>query len=284
MVVYDETEERAIDFYSSPDLKEWRFESRLPGFFECPELVEMPLDGGAGSRWMVFAADGEYVLGAFDGRVFRPDHEGKHRLWYGNFYASQLYSDAPDGRRVQIGWARGNDYPGMPFNQGMTVPVDLSLRETEDGPRLFAQPVPELQRLRADHRSLAPADLPRGENALAGLEADVFEIASTLDLDDEAVVTLAVGGARIVLNAAQGTLRCGDVEAPLPLAEDGRVRLQVLVDRGSIEVFAGDGRVAAVEGVLLPRGNKTLALSVARGRARVASFDMWTLRSIWPER
>ena len=123
-----------IDFYSSADLKEWRFESRLPGFYECPELVELPVDGGPETRWIVFAADGEYVLGAFDGRVFRPDHEGKHRLWYGNFYASQLYSDAPDGRRVQIGWARGNDYPGMPFNQGMTVPVDLSLRQHEGRP------------------------------------------------------------------------------------------------------------------------------------------------------
>ena len=153
MVVYDETEERAIDFHSSVDLKSWRFESRLPGFFECPELVELAIDGGPETRWVVFAADGEYVLGSFDGRVFRPDHPGKHRLWHGNFYASQIYSDAPDGRRVQIGWARGNDYPGMPFNQGMTVPVDLSLRRTADGPRLYAEPVPELRSLRADHHS-----------------------------------------------------------------------------------------------------------------------------------
>jgi len=60
--------------------------------------VELPIDGGPASRWLVFAADGEYVLGSFDGRVFEPDHEGKHRLWHGNFYASQLYSDAPESR------------------------------------------------------------------------------------------------------------------------------------------------------------------------------------------
>jgi fructan beta-fructosidase len=283
MAVYDETEERAIDFYSSADLREWRFESRLPGFYECPELLELPIEGGAGSRWIVFAADGEYVLGSFDGRVFRPDHEGKHRLWYGNFYASQVYSDAPDGRRVQIGWARGNDYPGMPFNQGMTVPVDLSLREAKDGPRLFADPVPELRSLRAGHRSVPAAELYPGDNALAGLEADVFEIDTTLELDPKVVVSLSIGGAKIAANAAEGTLRCGDVEAPLVLDEGGQVRLQILVDRGSIEVFAVDGRVALSEGVLLPRGEKPLTLSVARGKARMLSFDLWTLRSIWPE-
>jgi fructan beta-fructosidase len=281
MVVYDETEERAIDFYTSADLKEWRFESRLPGFFECPELVEMPFDGGAGSKWMVFAADGEYVLGAFDGRVFRPDHEGKRRLWYGNFYASQLYSDAPDGRRVQIGWARGNDYPGMPFNQGMTVPVDLSLRNTSDGPRLFGMPVPELESLRGEHRSRPATDVPPGDNSLAGLTGDVFEIDTTLEIDDTVVVTLAVGGTKIVLNAKTKTLRCGGVEAPLPGDEDGRVRLQILVDRGSIEVFAGDGQVVLAEGVLLPRGDKALTLHTVWGKARMVSFDLWRLQSIW---
>jgi fructan beta-fructosidase len=169
----------------------------------------------------------------------------------------------------------------MPFNQGMTVPVDLSLRNTDDGPRLFGEPVPELKSLRGEHRFVPSTDVPQGDNALAGLTGDVFEIDTTLEVDDTVVVTLAVGGAKVALNAKTKTLRCGEVEAPLPVDGDGRVRLQVLVDRGSIEVFAGDGRVVLAEGVLLPRGDKTLTLSTAGGKARVVSFDMWALRSIW---
>jgi fructan beta-fructosidase len=281
MAVYDETEERSIDFYSSADLREWRFESRLPGFYECPELLELPIDGGPETRWIVFAADGQYVLGSFDGRVFSPEHDGKHSLWYGNFYASQVYSDAPDERWIQVGWARGNEYPGMPFNQGMTVPVELSLRDTPDGPRLFAEPVPELRTLRREHTSRPAVNLAAGDNALSGLEADVFEIDTLLQLEEEAVVTLTIGGVKIRADAGQGTLRCGFVEAPLVLDGEGRVRLQILVDRGSIEVFGAEGRVALSEGVLLPVGRKPLTLS-ARGSARMLSFDLWELAGIWP--
>ena len=281
MAVYDETEERSIDFYSSANLREWRFESRLPGFYECPELLELPTEGGAETQWIVFAADGQYVLGSFDGRVFSPNHDGKHALWYGNFYASQVYSDAPDGRWIQVGWARGNEYPGMPFNQGMTVPVELSLRQAPDGPRLFAEPVSELRSLRRAHTSRPAAALVAGDNALSGVEADVFEIDIVLQLETNAAVTLTIGRVKIVADAARGTLRCGFVEAPLVLDEVGRVRLQILVDRGSIEVFAADGRVALSEGVLLPVGDKALTLS-SRGSARMLSFDLWELASIWP--
>ena len=132
MAVYDETGgARSIAFHSSPDLKTWRFESRIDGFFECPELFELPVDGDCPARrlWVLYAADGEYRLGQFDGQRFAPE-TGKLRVWYGNFYASQTFSDAPDGRRIQIGWANGIAFPGEPFNQQMTVPCELTLRPT----------------------------------------------------------------------------------------------------------------------------------------------------------
>ncbi|MHC4252367.1 MAG: GH32 C-terminal domain-containing protein, partial [Planctomycetota bacterium] len=69
MAVYDERDEsRAIAFYSSPDLKSWNFRSRIEGYYECPELFELPVDGGGGgeggeggTRWILYSGDGDYA-------------------------------------------------------------------------------------------------------------------------------------------------------------------------------------------------------------------------------
>src|SRR5207253_774379 len=105
------------------------------------DLYPLPVQGATGNlKWVLSAADGKYLLGRFDGTKFIPE-SGKQQLWYGNFYAAQTFSDAPDGRRIQIGWGQGIAFPGMPFNQQMTIPVELSLRPTPDGVRQFAEPV-----------------------------------------------------------------------------------------------------------------------------------------------
>ncbi|HEY2253187.1 MAG TPA: glycoside hydrolase family 32 protein, partial [Planctomycetaceae bacterium] len=113
MAVYDEPEgKRQIAFYSSKDLKSWAYESRIDGFFECPDLFELPIDGKSDrSNWVLTAADGKYVLGRFDGKRFEAETE-KLQVWHGNFYAAQTYSDAPQGRRVQIGWGNGIEFRG----------------------------------------------------------------------------------------------------------------------------------------------------------------------------
>ena len=72
MAVYDERDKsRGIAFYTSPNLKDWQFRSRIDGFYECPELFELPVDGDRNNkRWIVHAGDGNYVVGRFDGKTF----------------------------------------------------------------------------------------------------------------------------------------------------------------------------------------------------------------------
>lgn len=120
--------------YTSANLKDWKYESHVTGFWECPELFELPVDGDKNhTKWVMYGATGTYMLGSFDGKVFTPE-AGKYCYTTGSIYAAQTYNNIPasDGRRIQIGWGRVS-HPGMPFNGMMMLPTELTLRTTKDG-------------------------------------------------------------------------------------------------------------------------------------------------------
>ena len=281
MAVYDEEGgKQAIAFYTSPDLKSWEYQSRIDGFFECPDLFELPVQGADGkrSRWILYAADGKYLVGDFDGRAFKPE-SGKHTLWHGNFYAAQTFSDTPDGRRVQVGWARGVEFRGMPFNQQMTVPVVLTLRATADGPRMFAEPVEELESLRRE--SHAHKDLTvDGETPLEGVNGDLFDITAEFDPGSAASCGLLIRGVPVNYDAKKRELTCHNVTAPVA-SVNGRIRLRILADRGSLEVFANDGAAAISAGVILPDGERSVVAFARGGAARFHVIEMHKLSSAW---
>jgi fructan beta-fructosidase len=282
MAVYDEFEGKQwIAFHSSPDLKEWTFESRIEGFFECPDLFELAVAGRPGqSRWVLHGGDGAYILGQFDGKKFTPDSTKKERVWYGNFYAAQTFSDTPDGRRIQIGWGNGIAFPDMPFNQQMTIPCELTLQETDEGLRMFARPIAELATLHVRKIVLQDQDPSSFASSLTGIFGDHFELRAFADVGGDAVVTFLVRGVPIVYNAHVKTLSCGEKAAPLA-AESGKLTLQILVDRGSIEVFGNDGRVAISHGVIPRKGVRPITAAVVGQSARIRSLEVYELESVW---
>src|SRR5262245_3387694 len=213
MAVYDEFEgKRWIAFHTSRDLKVWEFKSRIEGFFECPDIFELPVKGTGERKWVLHGADGKYVLGKFNGREFKPD-PGRHQLWYGNFYAAQTYSDAPDGRRIQIGWGNGITFPGMPFNQQMTVPVELSLVQTKDGIRMAAEPVSELNTLHGKKHTWKDIVLKQGENPLKDLSGELFDIRTEFAANE--TVGFSLRGTPVIYDAKKMEVSCGNVKAPL---------------------------------------------------------------------
>lgn len=119
MTVYDEVNFAA--FYSSENLREWCFESRIHGFYECPNLFPM------GERWILTAADGRYSVGQFDGKEFIPEQLPKH-LFDGDLYAGQLFwgTEMP----VMLFWFRLYHTPTEGFLNQMSLPVRLELNDS----------------------------------------------------------------------------------------------------------------------------------------------------------
>jgi fructan beta-fructosidase len=225
-------------------------------------------------KWVLYAADAEYMLGDFDGREFRPDG-GKHRLWSGDFYASQTYTDAPDGRRIQIGWGRGVAFPGMPFNQQMSIACELSLVSTGDGVRLRAEPVRELAALRNDTRTYPDAS---GECTVAEDLGELLDVTATLSVPANDCGGILVRGIPVVWDREGDVLRVADLDVPIAVASED-LPLRVLVDRGSIEVFAADG-LATVSKAVQP-ATDDCSLRVIGEQPRLANITTHRLGSIW---
>ncbi len=275
MAVYDEKGGRNAAFYTSTNMKDWTEQSHLPGYYECTELFELPVDGdAANTRWVVFAADAMYAVGTFDGKTFTPEHEGKHRVHYGNYYASQTFDNAPDGRKIQIGWVR-IAAPG-PYNQHFSFPHRLTLRTTEDGIRMFAKPVKEIEQLRVKSNLADVQDLVADEPVTLPIGSDLLDVRLTVEVGDAEEIVLNLPGREIKYSVTDQKLN----GAPLKPV-DGKISLQVLADRSLTEIAGGDGRVFITAGGPQKQDIKEISLTAHGGKAKLIKLEAHELKSIW---
>ncbi len=275
----------AYSLFSSPNLKQWSklCDVSVPGGSECPDFFELPVDGDAAkTKWVFWSANNSYLLGTFDGKTFQKEvgplrtHYGRHR------YAAQTFSNLPkeDGRRIQIAWMNGAEYPDMPFNQQMSLPVSLTLRTFPEGVRLCTLPVKEVESLRAGEKFAWQGTLKAGDNPLAIISGELFDIQLAVEPGTAREVGLTIRGTPIRYDVKAKRLNCLGTSAPVDLSE-GSLKVRVLVDRSSIEIFASEGRVNMAYGFLPPEDNKTVAAFVEGGEATVQSLEAWQLKSAW---
>ena len=272
-----------MGFLTSKDLKSWEFQSELKCFHEGHELFELPVDGDENNRkWILYGGSGEYLVGSFDGRQFK-SQAGPVRFHYGNcFYASQTCSNISkkDGRRIQIAWGRVA-MPQMPFNQMTLFPVTLRLQTTEEGPRMFAEPIREIEKLHKRKRQWKNKILKPGDNLLSDLSGELFSIRAELQVDDGVQETgFVIRDVPVVYNLQKQELSCQKKTAPLkPI--DGKIRLELLVDTTSIEIFANDGKIYMPIGVILVDNPKSLEIFTKGGNTKVKSLEVHELHSAW---
>lgn len=281
MAVYDETDrKRWIAFYTSPDLKSWTYRSRIEGFFECPDLFELPVDGdSAKKKWVLTAASSDYMVGTFDGEAFKPETKMlKGNLGRG-FYAAQIFSNAPDNRVIQIGWLQAGS-PGMSFNQAMSLPMELTLKPIDDGPRVVRKPVKELESLRGKSHSIDAVDVKPGDKQQSRIEGELLEIRASFIPDEASRFTLTVRGVPLSFDAKAKQLQIGDHKLNLPL-RGGRLDLHVFADRTAFEVFASEG-LAYIPFPVIPKADdKAITFEVAAGKVRIERLKVDELKSIW---
>jgi fructan beta-fructosidase len=274
--------------FESRDLKRWQKlqDFTLPGDAECPNFFPMPLDGNTNDlRWIFYGASGRYVVGKFDGHQFIPETRARP-LQNGNcWYASQVYSDIPaaDGRCILIPWGRlpsDEIFRGMTFNQMMGLPVELTLKSSASGPMLEVNPARELASLRRHTHKIKPQTLTPDGNPLAKLKGDLFEIEANIAVGDAKSICFELRGLPVRYDVVAQKISCAGSEAALTPV-DGKISLRLFIDRRSVDIFDGQGRLYMPIASPLPPENQSLKLWCDGGKATIVSLKVYELKSAW---
>ncbi|MGA2248269.1 MAG: DUF4980 domain-containing protein [Verrucomicrobiota bacterium] len=284
MVLWVEKDKHnTIHFLTSTNLKDWKVASQVDDFFECPDFFELPVDGReAGKKWVLTAASSEYQVGTFDGEKFTAETPKLPGVGSDALYAAQTYSDIPasDGRRIQIGWLRAPS-PGMPFNQCLSVPLELKLITTPAGVRLTRLPVSELAQLRTGTDDFGSFTLPAGASrALSNGGGELLELRAEFEPGPDGEVDFNVRGLSVSYDAANGELVADGHRVSAPL-RSGRQRLIVYVDRTASEVFASDGLTYVPLSFQPKTRDFGVSVQVKNGSPKFNALKVYQLKSMW---
>ena len=274
-----EDESGAILLYRSGDGLKWEFVRTLDRccnqygrMWECPDFF--PLDGKqvliTSPQDMIpiglefHAGNGTVCLiGGYDEKDGFT-REQVQAVDYGlDFYAPQTLP-APDGRRIMIAWMQNWSTVGAkPFHcrwfGQMTLPRELSVR----GGRLYQLPVRELERYRGHlvvHNRISVC----GETNLPGVQGRLVDMTVTVRPMGQGSyrwfrIHVAKDGQHdtvIRYKPDESTLKIDRTRSGLPhdivhtrsflvRPRDGEIKLRIILDRFSVEVFVNDGEQAA---------------------------------------
>jgi sucrose-6-phosphate hydrolase SacC (GH32 family) len=307
--------EHKVLFYASENLKQW---TRVSEFgpagatgaqWECPEFFKAELDGGTDSRWVlkvginpgaVAGGSGEqYFIGSFDGLRFQNENPPATTLWtdYGkDCYCALTFNHMPQAAApLMLGWMNNwqyaKDVPTSPWRGQMTLPRKLTLRTTADGIRLFQQPLDGLAALRGEripvHRTLDGTGHQFQFSSIIAL-GTALDVGWRVLAKDGTFTSIGfdkVKGVVFVDRTRSGTIgfnRHFPARTQAPLKLNGNtLLLNVIVDRDSVEVFAGDGRVTMTNLVFAPADANRLEFFANGGKVGVVSASLWKLKSAW---
>lgn len=282
MALYDESGTGGISFYTSPNLRQWTYRSKVNGYFECPDIFQLPVDGDTNNlQWLLCDASSGYQLGQFDGATFTPSTAKLAGNNGAAFYASQTFTAMPagDSRIVRIGWAQIAT-PNMPFNQMMYFPTELSLRTTASGVQLHSTPISEITNNVAVSYVWTNLTLSPGSNPLSGVRGTLFQVRAWFNTGAAQTVTFTFQGVPVTYNATTQQISCNGVSNSLvPIG--GNIQLELIVDRKTVEIFGNNGQLYMPLPADNPVSTSLLSVGCSGGNATFSSLTVNKLKSIW---
>ncbi|NOU74364.1 sucrose-6-phosphate hydrolase [Paenibacillus sp. LMG 31458] len=296
--------------YKSSDLRDWSYigvaaesDGTMGDMWECPDLFPLgngddhvlvisPMNMGT-TKTMYLIGRLSYETGIFDYRY-------SERLDYGfDFYAPQTFVDG-QGRRILIGWMNiwGAQMPEQEHGWmgAFTLPRELSLSDDDGTLRIL--PVEELRAMRGTHHRVSNLSICADtEVPLPEIHGDALELIAIFNTNQSAgdaefglllrcsedgseyteVSFSAVDRKLSVDRNHSGVGEAGVCEVDLNPLEDGRIKLQIFIDRSSIELFANNGLKTVTNRIYPKPDCLGIKLFARNGEVSLESLDAWKL-------
>ncbi|MDF9277719.1 GH32 C-terminal domain-containing protein [Arthrobacter sp. EH-1B-1] len=221
--------------------------------------------------------------------------------WGKDYYATVSFSNVPDDKRIMLGWMNNWDYanniPTSTWRSSMTLPREVSLTQTPDGPRLVQKVVDQIDSVRKDYAAYTdgPREIREGHETLP-IAGDLVQIDAEFAPGDAERFGLTVLGdgteaTKVGYDASTERLfvdrtNSGNEDfhpafssiddAPVPMV-DGRVSLRMYVDRASVEVFANNGLTTITDQVFPNAGADKIGLFSEGGTAQLEKLTITPL-------
>ncbi|MBF0197991.1 MAG: glycoside hydrolase family 32 protein [Planctomycetes bacterium] len=305
--------ERAVRLWKSTDLIHWDKMFDLPNkSAECIDMYELAVDGDPNNKkWVIADANTRYEVGEFDGKSWKgfgavDENDNPLKFEYGDaYYAAQAFNQAPKNRVVHVGWLRskaGGYRPfleaGMPFTQQMSIPAEITLRNTPKGLRVYRMPVKEIQGLYSQSHKLGSGTPSQINAKLKDITPELIDL--SIAFSPKGNASFSIRGITIDYDMASQQINFENTERyegekkgwkkkdrpypgkalsqiPAPLM-DGVVKLRVLIDRASLEIFVNDGSAAGSFVVVPKPDNRSISIE---GNLNVQSMEVHELKSAW---
>jgi levanase/fructan beta-fructosidase len=283
--------------------------------WECPSLMELPVEGSPGvTKWVMMNSVGggkrgvfmQYWVGDFDGKTFHNDNPADMVLPvdYGDcFYAAIPFNDAPGDAKILVGWMIPGEQATFPWTGQFSIPRDLSLRRVDSGYRLVQEPsavvMGAFSKLpAASRRDVASLEVSGRDVALHGLGGNTWMLDALLSVSPGAVAGFKVGvgsdgtGTVIGYDAEHGQvyvdrsksgaakIRPGGERQTFSVGGNGSVRLQILVDKGSLEVFVNGGEQVLTTYIYPEEGATGCSAFSSGGKAVIKDLKTWDLSKL----
>ena len=283
-----------ILLFKSADAMNWHYEKklaenrcRLGRMWECPDFFT--LDGKGvllvspqdmlGDEPHAHPGNGNIaIIGRYDEATDTFTEEGWQVIDDGTDYYAMQTVLAPDGRRLMIAWMQNWDIQehlhGEKWFGQMTLPREISVKNGH----LYQQPAREIETLRVGtvrHTGVKVRDAMTLTGVIgryADMELavrdvkDSFTVAFAQDAQHRTTLTYdAVRGLVTLDRSKSGTRRAFVHTRSCAVDKSGSIRLRVILDRNSVEVFVGEGEKTLTMTLFTPAAADEIAFEANAG-------------------